>query len=474
MEAVEKKTVKEVEEDLKPVAGRRRRKAYDRDWTEGSIIGTLWSLTWPTTISRTIRMLGPMIDMIWVGSLGSAALAGVGVSGIAVTMINSARMGLNTGTRALLTRAVGSGDETAANHVAQQSFVISGAFALITAAIGIFFAEPILRLMGVEPEVVREGAAYMRIMFVGSVAMSFGMKAVGIMQASGDAITPMKITIGIRILHVILCPFLIFGWWIFPRMEVSGAAMTNVVSQGLGAVVGLWILFTGRTRLRLTLKKFSLDGNIIWRIIKIGFPSSITGTERSLANFLLMWIIAPFGTSAVAAHALAQRIDTFMHMPAQGLGQAAGILAGQNLGANKPERAEKTGWVAASLFTGVMVISSLIIWFWADYIVKIFNREPELISVAGTFLRIDIVSYMVFGIVVVLMNCLNGAGDTMIPMLTTLLTLWLIQIPLAYILPKVTDLGVYGVRWGIVTAIVFRAIIYSSYFKHGRWKQKKV
>lgn len=328
-----------------------RQASYDRDWTQGSIVGNLWSLAWPMTISTAIRMMGPTIDMIWIGRLGTAALAGVGVSGIAVQVINSARMGLNTGTRAMLARFVGAGDEQGANHVAQQAFVISVAFSLIMAAIGIFLADPILVFLGVEKDVVQEGAAYMRIMFGGSIFMSLGMMAQGIMQASGDAVNPMKINIGIRIFHVVLCPFLIFGWWIFPYMGVKGAAMTNVISQGIGGAVMFWILFTGRTRLRMTLKNFSFDGAILWRIIRIGIPSSITGMERNLANLLLVWFVVPFGTSAVAAHALSDRIDNFVHMPAQGLGQASGVLAGQNLGAGQPDRAEKTGWIAASSFT---------------------------------------------------------------------------------------------------------------------------
>ena len=121
-----------------------------------------------------------------------------------------------------------------------------------------------------------------------------------------------------------------------------------------------------------------------------------------------------------------------------------------------------------------MAVASVGIWFWAEELVLIFNSEPELVEITATFLRIDIVSYLVFGLVVVLMNCLNGVGDTVIPMLTTLVTMWLIQLPLAWILPIVTDLGVYGVRWGIVIAIVMRALIYAIYFKHGRWKRKQV
>jgi putative MATE family efflux protein len=271
-----------------------------------------------------------------------------------------------------------------------------------------------------------------------------------------------------------LCPFLIFGWWIFPYMGVKGAAMTNVISQGLGGAIGLWVLFTGRSRLHMTFKKFRFDGKTIWRIVRIGIPSSITGMERSLANFVLMWLIVPFGTASVAAHALAQRIDMLIFMPAAGFGQASGVLAGQNLGAGRPERAERTAWIATAIFTGIMAIGSTVIWFWAEYAIRIFNSESELVMIAATFLRIQIVSYMMFGVVVVLMSCLNGVGDTYVPMWTTLTTLWLVQIPLAWILPKITTLGVYGVRWGIVTAIVMRAIIYTVYFQNGNWKNKEV
>ena len=452
----------------------RKRASFDRDLTKGSIIANLWSLSWPMTISSTIMTLGPTIDMIWVGKLGTASIAGVGVSGIGIMMVMVLIMGLFTGLRALVARFVGAGDEPSANHVSQQAFVIGGAFSILTALIGIFLAEPILMLLGVEADVVAEGAAYMRIQLVGMGTMAGGWIAQSVMQASGDSVTPMKITIGTRIFHVIICPFLVFGWWIFPRMGVSGAAITSVASQGVGAAIAMWVLFSGRTRLRLTLRNFHFDGNIIWRMVKIGIPASITGMERSFADFLLLRFIAPFGTFAVAAHSLTQRIDGFIHMPAMGLGQAAGVLAAQNLGAEQPERAERTGWLAAGLYTGVMVIGSLVIWFWAEYMVRIFNTEPGLVEIASTFLRIQILQYMVFGVVITLLNCLNGVGDTMIPMWTTLVTLWGVQMPLAYFLPKVTNLGVYGIRWGIVIAIAMRAVTYSTYFKLGRWKRKKV
>jgi len=157
-----------------------------------------------------------------------------------------------------------------------------------------------------------------------------------------------------------------------------------------------------------------------------------------------------------------------------GIGQASGILAGQNLGAGKPDRAERTGWISAGIFTCVMAVGAVVIWFWAENIVRIFNSEPELVKIAGGFLRIEIVNYMVFGPVIIITQCLNGIGDTIPTMLTTLVTMWGVQVPIAYFLPKITNLGVYGVRWGIVSAVAMRALIYSIYFKMGRWKRKEV
>jgi putative MATE family efflux protein len=452
----------------------RRETRLTKDWTKGSIIGNLLGLSWPIMISQTVMVMGPTIDMIWVGKLGAASIAGVGISGMIVQLMNTARMGLQMGTRAMVARFVGAGDEQGANHVAQQAFVITVVFAIIMAAIGIFLADKMMLLLGVEADVVVEGAAYLRIQLVGMVTMSFQMMSQGIMQASGDAVTPMKIGVGARLFHIALCPFLIFGWWLFPSLGVSGAALTNVISQGIAGGLGLWILYSGRTRLRLTLRDFRFDGNMIWRIVKIGIPAMINGTERTTATLVLMWFVVPFGTFAVAAHSLMERLDRFIQMPAMGLGQGAGVLAGQNLGARQPERAEKTGWLAAILFTAFIFVASIAIYFGAENIVRIFNNESGLVEVASTFLRITIITYMVFGFVQVLMQCLNGVGDTITPMLVTLLTMWGVMVPLAHFLPRVTSFGVYGVRWAMVSGNIVRAVIYSIYFKWGRWKRKQV
>ncbi len=418
--------------------------------------------------------VGPTIDMVWVGRLGGAAIASVGVASLIVDVVNTMLMGLYAGLRAMVARYVGAKEEDNANHVAQQAFVISGIFSLSVAVAGVFLAEWIVRTTGVAPEVVPQAAAYVKIQFIGVAGQSFRMVNEAIMQASGDSKMAMVISVAFRVLHVAICPFLVFGWWIFPRMEASGAAMTNVISQCAGTILGLWILFTGHSRLRLSLKNFRIDKQIILRLVKIGFPASIAGMERSLASLFLVWFVAPFGTAAVAAHSLLQRLVPFLHMPGMGFGQGAGVLAGQNLGAKQPERAERTAWLAVGLITCGMAISCLAIWFGAEKIVGVFNDEADLVRIASTFLRIEIVSCVFFGLAMGFQQILNGIGDTLIPMATLLFCMWGIQVPLAYFLPKYTSLGVYGVRVAMVSAVALRGITFTTYFKLGRWKSRKV
>jgi putative MATE family efflux protein len=342
------------------------------------------------------------------------------------------------------------------------------------ALVGIFLARPLLNLLGVDPAVVSDGAAYLEIQLVGIITLTAVQVSQSIMLASGDALNPLKISIGFRLLQVGLCPLLVFGWGAIPRLGVSGAALSNVITQALGGILATSILLSGRTRIKITFRNFAFDGNIIWRTVKIGLPAAFTWVQRSLAELVLVWFIAPFGTIAVAAQSLSQRIDQFLQNLSGGFGNAAGVLSGQSLGARQPERAEKTGWLSVAMATGVSLLCAMVIWFWVVPLLHLFNNETGLVNMAATFLRIQIVSYLVWGLVVALSLVLNGVGDTLIPMLTNLTTMVFIQLGLAYVLSRYTGLGVYGVRWAVVIGIVARAVIYPIYFKGGRWKRKRV
>jgi putative MATE family efflux protein len=295
--------------------------------------------------------------------------------------------------------------------------------------------------------------------------MGFWMMAEGIMLASGDAIMPMKVTIVARLVHLVLDPFLIFGWWIFPRMGVSGAALANVVGFSVGMVMCLWALTMGHTRLKISFRGFHLDLGMIWRIVKIGIPASVMGIQKSLGNLILVRLLVPFGTFAVASHSLCQRVEMVFFMPTQGLGQAAGVLVGQNLGAGQPGRAERSGWQAFALVQVMMVIAASLIVCFAPNIIEIFNKEPGLVDVASTFLKIAAVGYLLMAFESVLQQSITGAGDTIPPMIVSLVSLWIVQIPLAYVLSTYANMDALGVRWAMVISIAFSAVAYAIYFK---------
>ena len=256
-------------------------------------------------------------------------------------------------------------------------------------------------------------------------------------------------------------------------MGASGAAVTGVVSQTVGTALGLAILMSGRSRLRITFRKFRFDLAAIWRLIKIGMPASVMGIQMQLGQLIMTTFVVQFGTAAVAAHSLSQRVDMTLTMPLMGIGASAGVLVGQNLGAHKPERAEKSGWVALALSEGILLLLGILIMIFPAAVIHIFSSDPALDAIANTYIRIAAIGYMVMAFSMVLQNCISGAGDTIPPMLIGLVIVWIIQIPLGWYLAH-TSLGVFGVRWAVVSGGFINMIAYTYYFRSGRWKNKRI
>jgi putative MATE family efflux protein len=267
---------------------------------------------------------------------------------------------------------------------------------------------------------------------------------------------------------------MVLGWWIFPRMGVSGAALSSLLSQVIGMILILLFLFSGRTRIKLSFSDFKITPGTIWRILKIGIPALAMNVQSSLGNLVLTWFIAPFGTLAIAAHSIASRIQTFLYLPGMGLSMGAGVLVGQNLGAKQPDQAEKASWLAAGILEVFFVVCAGAILSWPRQIMDIFTPEAELVALGGTFLRIAAAGYLVMALSTVLQNCIAGAGDTVPNMIISIAIIWIVQMPLAYFLSKFPNLGVYGIRWAMVAAVYSGVIAYVVYFRLGRWKTKKI
>lgn len=445
-----------------------------RDWTRGSIFHNLLLLSWPMVLLESMFMVSQLVDMIWIGRLGPDAIAGVGVASIIIMLVMSMDFGLIVGVRAMVARFVGANDIPGANHIAAQAIILGVVWGGMMMMVGLFAGEAITRLFGLEEAVIEESMGYLRIMFYGWIALDINVLTLYIIQSAGDTIRPMWIEAFARFLHVALCPLLVLGIWIFPQIGVKGAALSNVIAEIMGMAIALWLLFSGRTRLKISLKDFRPDPGIIWRIIKIGFPALVMNAQRSLGNFMLTYLVAPFGTLPVAAHSLVTRVQMFVFLPGMGLGMGAGVLVGQNLGAGQPDRAAKSVWLAVAILQGLMIFICLALLIWAEKIMGIFTQDPTLIEIGAAFTRIGTAGFIVVAFVSILQNAIAGAGDTVPNMIISLGAIWLIVLPLSYLLSEYTSLEVYGIRWAIAIGTISSAIVYSIYFKLGRWKHKKV
>ncbi|MBM2810270.1 MAG: hypothetical protein HW416_1029 [Chloroflexi bacterium] len=446
------------------------RSAYaTRDLTSGSIPRNLWFIAWPHTVENVLRVADHVIDLALAGVFGHRFIAGMGVAQQFSQIGFTARMGLDIGMRAMVSRAVGMGDMPLANRVVLQAASLCIVYSAIMALVGLLLTEVLLKLVGVSDSVVAEGAAYMRAIFIGQLPIAFHALTSHALSASGDTLTPMKASILMRAVHIALSPILMFGLLGAPHLGLVGAAFANIISQVIALSILLWVLFSGTSRLKLSLRGYRPDGPILRQILRIGLPASVTGVERSFAQLLLMGLVAPFGDGAVALFALSRRVEMLSHGTSQGLAQASGTIVGQSIGRGKPERARATLLWAGGYAAGANLVLSVLIAAFPIAILSVFTRDPEIQELGRNWITIQTVGYTALGIGMVASSSFQTAGATMYVMFVTLGTMWAIEFPLAFLLSKFTDLGPYGVAWAMVASMLARPIFYVPYFLSGRW-----
>jgi putative MATE family efflux protein len=427
------------------------------------------------------------MEIVWAGFLGTHAIGSIGVAQGWVQVFNTARMGLDTSTRATVSRAVGAGDHDAANHAATQAILLNGSLALIIMVIGVTLAYPMLALLGVSDAVAAEGASYLRWRFVSTTTFAFLMVTMSILQAAGDPITPMKANAASRLIHMAVSPFLIFGWGV-PAMGIAGSAAGFAIAQVIGVGMTVYALFGPSSRFKLSLRNPKPDFPLMWRMIRLGAPASVTSGERSIAQLLLIGIVAPFGDLAIAAFSVVQRLQLFVNLGQGGVAQAAGVLASQNLGARKLANARAAANWAIVYSVILSTIIGIVFFVFPVSVLHIFTRDEALVEAAVPWMRIMVVGFLFMGIGDVFMYVLNTCGNTFLPMIVSLLSIWAVQQPAALFLsgqlgrwhlfgqplPALSGLGDLGVAWAIVLALVFRLLIYWPYFQWATWWRRRL
>ena len=445
-----------------------------RDWTQGPILRNLLLLSWPMIIVEVIYMASQVLDMIWVGRTGTAALAAIGICSLVALLLSVVHIALVGGARAMISRFMGAGDLDGARQVVAQAYILTLVWGMLVTVAGFLLSGHIMSLLGVQPNVAQEGSRYLRIIFAGWISLELHVIGMYAIQSTGDSVSPMIVQIVARAIHIILSPLLVFGLLVFPALGIAGAAVATVTAQTLGGLAFLWLLFSGHTRLKLSIKDFRFSPGMVGRMLKISIPALISMGLQNFGNIILARIVIPFGTPAVAAYNVASNLQSFINTPNMGVGGAVSILVGQNMGAHKIDRASRSVWLGAAILEGFLIICGIVVLVMARQIVSLFNSDPAVISLGADFLRIMTIAYLVLGLNTALVSCNSGAGDTLPNMIINLSMIWVIQIPLAYLLSHYTGLYVTGIRWAMIISPLVGCVAYLFYFRLGRWKRKKI
>ncbi|MDD3896479.1 MAG: MATE family efflux transporter [Candidatus Peribacteraceae bacterium] len=442
--------------------------------TEGSIVRVLFALSFPIVLSNLLQTAYQFTDTYWVGKVGAAAVASVSLSFPIIFLLISMGGGLAIAGTILVAQNKGKGDTAQVNHVATQTIIMVAIIALPLALLGYGVSEPILRLMGAPPDVLPSATSYMRISFIG-LPMMFGFFVFqSLMQGVGSAKLPMYIVLSTVILNFLLDPLFIMGYGPVPAYGVTGAAIATVGTQTVATVIGLLFLLSGRYGIHFQWHDFTPDFPLLWQMVRLGFPASVEQSMRALGMAVMVFLVASFGTVVMASYGIGGRIFSFVIIPAMGFSMATSALVGQNIGAGKRERAVQTARMSATISFLLLSVLGIAFFLFARPSIAFFiPDDQEVIEMGSRFLRIIALTFGFMGLQQVLYGALRGAGNTVASMVLSLVSLWVIQFPLAYILSKHTSLHEAGIWWGFAATNVLSAVITLAYLPYSGWKKAK-
>ncbi|MDD4052486.1 MAG: MATE family efflux transporter [candidate division Zixibacteria bacterium] len=440
-------------------------------YTEGSILNAVWRLAWPAVTSMFFETFLSITDAFWVGKLGASEMAAVTSSMFPIWTIFSLLTIIPVGVVAIISRAVGAGAVEDVNRTARQSLIFAVLAAVIFSIAGYFMTPLLFRIMHTDAYVTRMGIGYMRIFFVGIIFFFLNDTLSGIFRAAGDTKAHLIASSTAVAVNIVLDPLLIFGIGPFPRWGVAGASVATDIAAVCATAVFVTMILRGRLKYPLGFRRHDrLDFKLAGTIVKIGFPTAISGTTFSIVYIFINRIVAEFGTKSIAALMIGHRMESLSYLTSTGFYMAASTLVGQNLGAAKTRRAEKSAWTAVGIAVAVTTFAAAMFLLFPHALAAFFINDPEVIAIAVEYLRIIALSQMFMAVEIVLEGAFAGAGNTIPPMAISLPGS-IARLPLAYYLCFTLSMGITGVWWALTITTWAKAIAAIIWFRRGEWKK---
>lgn len=444
----------------------------EHDYTQGSLHRAITLLAIPMVLELAMESVFAICDVYFVGRLGSEAVAAVGLTEAVLTLLYAVAMGLGIATTAMVSRRIGEQDVAGATSAATQAMVIGLGIAVVTGIPGYLLGPQILLLMGASPDTMAIGGGYASIMFGSNAVILFLFLNNAVFRGAGDAAVAMRSLWLANLVNIVLDPCLIFGWGPFPELGMRGAAIASTVGRGLGVAYQFWAFRQGTGRIRLEWAAMRIDPPAALTLLRLSLGGIAQHLVATASWVVLIRILAPFGSTALAGYTIALRIVVFAILPAWGLSNAAATLVGQNLGAGRPERAERSVWLTGVYNMGFLAVITVIFVVTAEMLVRIFQDDAAVVAVGADALRVLSYGYVCYAWGMVLSQAFNGAGDTLTPTWANLVCFWGCEIPLAWLLAHPAGLGPDGVFWSIVCSETLLAVVMIVLFRRGRWKNR--
>lgn len=445
-----------------------------KDYTKGPILKALITLSLPIIFANIFSTVYQLTDTFWVGRLGAEAVAAVSLTFPVSFFLGSLTLGLASAGSILIAQLKGKNDQESINYTSAQTISMLFIAATCVAIVGYLASETFIGLMSPEPAVAIEATKYLQITFMGFsfFALFFGFQSV--LRGVGEVKMPMYIIIFTVFLNFILDPLFILGWGPIPAYGVSGAAVATIGTESLASLMGLYILFKGHKGIQIKLNQLKPNFKELKILAKIGFPTSIEMSARSFSMILMTFLAAIFGTTAIASYGMGGRILSFIIIPALGIAFGTAILVGQNIGADKFDRAIKTTYTAFKLGFFSLLAIGIFTFLFAEPIVAAFvPGEAELIKESAKFLKIMAFGFPFIGLHMGLIGTFRGSGNTRLAMDITIIFAT-IMVGTAYFLSTYTPLGVEGIYWAYPIANVLGTAIGFAFFAGSKWREKRI
>lgn len=440
-----------------------------KDLTTGPEGRLLWNFTVPMLIGNVFQQFYNVIDSVIVGrAIGKSALAAVGASFPILFLLIALIIGVTMGFSILISQYYGAKDMAKVRRAIDTSYIFLFFASLAASVVGMSASEPILRLLKTPAEIMPQAVTFLRIMFAG-ILFLFGYNSISaVLRGLGDSKTPLYFLIVSTILNIILVMLfvLVFKW------GIAGSAWATVLAQSASFIMGVVYLNRTHPVLNFRLKGLQFDREIFKKSLAIGLPTGVQQVMVATGMMALSRIVNGFGTDAIAAFTAAGRVDTFAVMPAMNLSAAISTFVGQNIGAGRMDRVKHGLKAALLISSAISLVTTLVVVVFGWHLISMFTSDPAVIAIGARYLLIVGGFYIIFSSMFVITGALRGAGDTFVPMLITILSLWAIRIPVSAGLSA--RLGTDGIWWGVPIAWIAGLLLSGTYYKTGRWKRKGI